>query len=244
MYQGKKVLLTGGSRGIGLAIAKKMVEAGAEVLITGRNKDTLNKALETLDSSNMQSMVWDMRKIDAIKENFHMAVKILGRVDILINNAGVLTENDFSGLFAATPETWDYIMDINLKSVFFLCQAAARHMIDNKIHGRIVNICSNNAFRALDTAYAISKWGVRGMTMGLGKTLAPYGIIVNAVAPGITSTSMVKAQDNAYVEFSGAPLGRYSFPAEIADVVMFLASEAAGSIIGQVIVSDGGETLV
>lgn len=244
MFSGKKVLITGGSKGIGLAIAKKFVKKNARVVITGRNEESLKKACETIGGRGIDYTVWDISDISKISEQFTKVVNSLGGLDILVNNAGVLTKNDYGGMFAVTPETWDYTMNINLRSVFFLSQAIAEYMRDNGVRGRIVNVCSNNAYRAKDTAYAAAKWGVRGLTAGMGKALAPYGIIVNGVAPGPTSTTILGVEDNSEIKYDGCVLGRYSYPDEIADVVLFLAGEQAGSIIGQTIISDGGETLL
>lgn len=237
----KNVVVTGGTRGIGFAIAKKMINSGARVLITGRNEETLKSAVNKLGDC-AEFMVWDISKTEENKEKLQQAEKSMGHIDVLVNNAGVL-ESDWSGILNTTPEDWDRTMDTNLKGVYFLSQAFARMWVEKKQKGKIINICSNNAYRALDTPYAASKWALRGLTMGMAKRLAPYGIIVNGVAPGCTSTSMLGLEDGEPCSYPEVPLGRYSFPDEIANVCVFLASEASGSILGQIIVADGGEIL-
>ena len=241
--EGKRVLVTGGSRGIGYAIAGRMLQEGAQVVITGRHRSALEAAADSL-GAGARFLAWDSADVSAIPEKLDAVEAMLGGLDVLINNAGVLTAQDWDGMMAVTPESWDATMNVNLRGVFFLCQGAARRWIEGKQGGRIVNVCSNNAFRALDTAYAASKWAIRGLTMGMAKRLAPHGIFVNAVAPGPTSTSMMACADGETHAFAGAPLGRFSYPEEIAGVCAFLASEEAGSMVGQVLVADGGETLL
>lgn len=241
--EGKKALITGSSRGIGFAYAKKFLEEGAEVVITSRHADELTEAARKLGSQKVHALVWDTADLSVLQDNLAETVRLLGGLDILVNNAGVLTREDFSGMMAVTPETWDLTQNVNVRGVFFLTQAAAKYWMDNKQGGRVVNTCSNNAFRALDTAYAASKWAIRGLTMGMGKRLAPYGIFVNAVAPGPTSTGMLSCEEGATVP-NDTPLGRYSYPSEMANICAFLASDDAGSMVGQVLVADGGETLI
>ena len=237
---GKKAIVTGGSRGIGFAIARALTEKGAQVLITGRHEDTLREAAEKLGA---EYLVWDTAEIEKNEEMVSKAEKLLSGLDVLVNNAGIHRDEDFGGMLAVTPESWDETMNVNLRGTFFLTQTVAKRWIEEKHRGRIVNICSNNAFRAKDTAYAASKWAIRGLTVGMAKRLAPYGIIMNAVAPGPTSTTMLSCEDGETRLHGDAPIGRFSYPSEIASLVTFLASDETENIVGQVIVADGGELL-
>ena len=238
----KRIIVTGGSRGIGYAIAEGMIKEGAKVLITGRNEESLQEAIGRL-GDNARYLVWDAADIPEIPEKLEKALELLGGIDILVNNAGILTKQDCDGFFAITPKSWDATMDTNLKSVFFMCQAVSKYWVDNKLTGKIINICSNNAFLSRATAYATAKWGVRGLTQGLAKRLAPYNITVNAVAPGCTSTSMLGAEDGEIRKADYIPMGRYTLPSEIADMCLFLASDKSKGIVGHILVADGGEIL-
>lgn len=240
--EGKKAIVTGGSRGIGFAIARKLIECGAKVVITGRHAETLEQAAEKLGGKDIYPLVWDTADLSVLNDRLNEAVGLLGGLDILVNNAGIHTEEDFSGMMSVTPAGWDMTQNVNVRGVFFLTQAAARYWMDAHQGGRVVNICSNTAYRALANAYGVSKWAVRGMTEGMGKALAPYGIFVNGIAPGPTSTSMLGRKEGETVA-NHTPLGRYSYPCEMADICAFLASDEAGSMVGQILVADGGETL-
>jgi NAD(P)-dependent dehydrogenase (short-subunit alcohol dehydrogenase family) len=158
----------------------------------------------------------------------------LGGLDIAVNNAGVVRlPKDHPN---PTPEAaWDYIIDINLKALFFMCEAQAKRMKEQK-RGVIVNLASDAGFRAAPNAYGISKWGVVGYTQGLAKQMAPNGVRVNAVAPGPVATDMMGCADGRTKDWPAGPLGRYALPEEIASVVVFLASTESRAVFGQSIV--------
>lgn len=240
----KKAIITGGSRGIGFATAKKFIEEGAVVTITGRNAEALKKACAKIPNGNLMYVEWDTADISMFEGNIKRIADNMDGLDILVNNAGVLTETDFKGEFLnITPDQWDYVENINLKGVFFMCQAAAKYMMGNKIKGHIVNVCSEMGFRPVNVTYGITKWGVRGMTYGLGKTLAPYGIVVNGVAPGATATDMMRWSEGMSMERLSHPNRRFGYPCEIAALIAFLASNAADNLVGEIVISDGGSHL-
>jgi len=239
----KNAIVTGASSGIGYAIAKKLISEGAHVIITGRNEASLVKACSEL--GNIDYMVWDITDFDNCRINIEKASMIFGGpVDILINNAGVLTPNDFNmNYLEITTDEWDYVMDINLKATFFMCQNMAKHMLKNSVRGHIVNIASEMGLRPACVTYGISKWGVIGMTKGLGKMLANRGIVVNGIAPGAITTEMMNWHEGDSIYRESHANKRFGFPDEIANLAAFLCSGLGDNIIGEIITSDGGSSL-
>lgn len=244
LLSGKRTIITGGGSGIGFAIAKKYYEEGANVVITGRNEEKLIGVCPQIGNT-AQYMVWNITDFFHCREYIEKAAGLLGGpVEILVNNAGVLTQNDFMwNYLELTPDEWDYVMDTNCKGMFFMCQNMAKHMLDNNVKGHIVNITSEMGFRPACVTYGISKWGTVGMTKGLGMMLASKNIIVNGIAPGAITTQMMgwKEGDSVYRESHANK--RFGFPEEIADLAVFLGSDKADNIVGEVILSDGGSSL-
>lgn len=238
MLQGRIALITGGTSGIGFEIAKAFLNAKASVVITGRSEDKLNKAVNELSAYGPCSViVMDITNTDTIQAKFAEAVTKYGKIDILVNNAGV------SGcyLINGVPEEFDKVIDTNLKGVFFLSQAVGRYMKENQIHGNILNISSASSVRPAACAYTISKWGVRGFTLGLARTLLPYGITVNALAPGPVATPLLKKDGgNDDLSLPNTPYGRYAIPEEVANMAVILVSPIARLVIGDTVFMTGG----
>lgn len=250
--KGKKVLVTGGSRGIGFAIAKEFLNQGANVVITGRNAKRLEATLTNFAPYKPLLLEWDASDIDICKEKLDEAINMLGGLDIVINNAGVLTPHDVCAelyveqFFKVTPEDFDYVIGVDLKGVFFLCQAAAQYMIDNntgKCKGHIVNVGSEMGYRPVASPYGMAKWGVHGITKGLGKLLGKKGICVNGIAPGATTTEMMNWHPGDSTERESHPNGRFGTPEEMAKLTAYLASEQGENIVGHVVLCDGGSSL-
>ena len=210
------------------------------MIITGRDEVRLSKAAESIGA---YALKWDIADISIREKKLDEAYRLLGGLDVLVNNAGILRTEDYGGILSVTPESWDQTMDVNLRGTYFLTQSVLKRWIDSGHKGRVVFVGSNNAYRALDHAYALSKYAIRGLTTGLGKAMAPYGICVNAVAPGPCTTTILGYEDGE-VHKDGSPYGRHALPIEIAKVIKFLASEDSGTMVGQTVIVDGGETLV
>lgn len=238
ILEGKKALIIGGSDGIGLAIAKKFISAGASVVITGRSIDRLEKA-KKIDSNKLFVLQWDVSDIDLINTNLERVKELMGGIDIVVNNAA------FLAYYSNTIEFFDKTMDTNLRALYFMCEACCSFMKkeNGKKGGHIVNISSINAYQSNVHPYYISKRAGNAITEGFAKKYAPFNIVVNAVAPGYCDSSINKqdAQKNAYWE--DAANNRITTPSEIAELVTFLCSGAADGIVGQTIVCDGGTIL-
>lgn len=243
MLTGKIAFVTGGSRGIGRAVALSLADAGCDVAVFYAGKR--QAAEETVAAikekgRNAVAVQVDVSKADQVERAFKEAESTLGKVDILVNNAGITRDNL---LMRMKEEDWEQVIDTNLKGVFLCTKAVARTMM-KKRSGRIINISSivgivGNPGQA---NYVAAKSGVIGMTKTIAKELAGRGITVNAVAPGYIDTDMTSKLDDTIKEqmLSAIPLGRFGKPEDVAEVVKFLASDAAAYITGQTIQVDGG----
>lgn len=231
----KRVLITGGTSGIGLAIAKKFVAAGAKVVVTGRNI----KDLQLPDS--IKFLEWDIREVDCTYDYILKAEKLLyGNIDILINNAGIYKSEKIE--FVNKKEFNDVIAT-NLEGLYFLTKEFLKHNKDNKKIKKIINIVSNTAYRGANKPYECTKWAVNGFTKGIARDYRKYNFIINGIAPGPCATSIngIDVLENAY-DSEGID-ERVAAPEEIAEIALFLASDVSNHIVGQVIVCDGGATL-
>lgn len=143
-----------------------------------------------------------------------------------------------------TEQEYNTIMDTNLKGAVFLSKLIGNYMKEANINGNILNIASSSSFRPAASAYTISKWGIRGLTLGLAKSLIPYGIVVNGIAPGPTATPMLLKGENDNLAFDLNPLGRFALPEEIANMAVFLTSDMGRTIVGDIICMTGGAGLI
>ena len=233
---GQKALITGASKGIGKAIAMLFADEGADVAITARDPDALAEVAHEIASKGrtVHGMAWDVGDVAQAEARFAEANNALGGLDIAVNNAGVVRlPKDAAD---QSPEAlWDYTIDINLKGLYFACQGAARLMQEHG-SGVIINVASDAGTRGAPSAYGISKWGVIGFTRGLAQQLAPQGIRVNGIGPGPVATEMMNWHPGESMESPDLPLGRYSFPEEVASVALFLASDDSRAVFGETIV--------
>lgn len=240
--KGRVALVTGGTSGIGYAIAKAYLNAGANVIITGRTEERLVKACESLTFSiemggKCNFLVLDNQDIESIPDKIKEAVSLFGRIDILVNNAGVLG----AYISNATEVDYDAVLDTNLKGVFFLSKEIGHYFKNNNLKGNILNIASSSSVRPAASAYTISKWGIRGLTIGLAKILAPYGITVNGLAPGQTATPMLRSNSETdNIAAPSTPIGRFALPEEIANMAVILVSDMGRLIMGDIVYMTGG----
>ena len=198
LLKDKVALITGGSGGIGFAIAKAFLDSGCKVIIAGTNEKKLSSKLEELGGG--KSVILNLSSIKEIEESVSKAITIYGHIDILVNSAGIHSTKVFENFMEVEEKDYDSIMDINLKGTYFVTQKVAKYMVANKIHGHILNISSSTALEPAWSPYRLSKWGIKGMTLGFAQQLQPYGIIVNAIAPGSTATKLLgfKEGDSIY----------------------------------------------
>lgn len=242
LLKGRTALITGGTGGIGFAIAEAFLKAGASVIVTSRNVNNAKKTVVKLrqicnvEEQRVHGFELDNTKINQFHEKLQQIVQITGKIDILVNNAGVLG-ND-------SEEQYDAVLDTNLKGVYFFSREVAHYMKDHNIKGNILNISSSSGIRPAVSAYALSKWGIQGLTLGLAKSLAPYGIVVNSIAPGPTATPMLLGNDIQNINRPRLPSGRYAMPCEIANMAVMLVSEMGRTIVGDTIYMTGGAGLI
>lgn len=246
LFDGKVAVVTGAAHGIGKAIAQKLGGEGATVIVADINGEGAEETARELSGSGARASAYgiDLRDLAAIRRMVSDVVADFGGLDILVNNAGVEYGGTF---FDVTLEEWQDHIDVNLRSMFFTTQAAALWMRDHG-GGAVVNTASVQGaiFSARYIPYTASKSGVRGVTASMAVALAPYGIRVNAVAPGWCNTAMNKLADKPDLmadRMRAIPLGRIAEPSDIADAVAFLASPQASYITGQILTVDGGRTL-
>ena len=241
MLKNKVAVVTGGTRGIGLAIVKTYLENGASVALAGSRQETVEKALAQLPEYRDRVMgIWpDLCSPEEVAAAFASVKERFGRLDILANNAGISSR---TSLYDYTLEEFSKIMDINLKAVFVCSQAAAR-MMKEQGGGVILNTSSmvSKYGQPSGCGYPTTKFAVNGITISLARELAKDHIRVNAVAPGVTRTDMVAALPQEMVEriSAGIPLGRPGEPQDIANAFLYLASDLASYVTGLVLRVDG-----
>ena len=241
MLTGKTAIVTGGTRGIGLAIVKKYLENGANVAVAGSRKESVDKALAQLSEYEGRVMgIWpDLCSPEEAAAAFASVKEEFGSLDILANNAGLSSR---TSLYDYTVEEFSKVMDLNVKAVFVCSQAAARIMKEQG-GGVIINTSSMVSVygQPAGCAYPTSKFAVNGLTRSLARELAKDHIRVNAVAPGVTRTDMVAALPKEMLDriSAGIPLGRVGEPLDIANAYLYLASDLASYVTGDILHVDG-----
>ena len=245
--QDKVAIITGARRGMGRTHAITLAKAGAKVVISDISLEDCQKVVEEIKRAGGEAIALkcDVTKKEEVEEMVKKTIEQFGKIDILVNNAGIL---QFKPFLELTEKDWDKTLDINLKGYFLCAQAVAKEMVKQK-SGVIINIASV-AMGQLGVGfpnlihYSASKGGIAAMTESLAVELAPYNIRVNAIAPGVIDTPMVEQtkQDSKAMEATLArvPLQRMGKPEEVANLVLFLASDASSYMTGSIVVIDGG----
>ena len=239
----KIAIVTGGSRGIGYATVDRFLQEGATVILTASSPETAQKAVNRLKEKHPQAKVEgispNLTDLESVRTSFNNIVEKYGAIDILVNNAGVSESTPFENY---TDELFDKVMDLNVKGVFNATRAAVEHM-EGRGEGVILNTSSMVSITGQPSglAYPTSKFAVNGMTVSLARELGPKGIRINAVAPGITETDMMKAVPKEVIEpmIARIPLRRLGQPEDIANAFAFLASDEASYITGVILSVDG-----
>ena len=238
-------IVTGAARGLGQTIARDLATSGAVVACIDVNEELLAETVKSIEESGGKAAAFpcDVTDGDRVTEVVKAVAKQFGRLDILVNNAGVTRDNL---VMRMKDDEWDLVLGINLRGTFLFTRAAAKPMSKGK-RGRIINVASVSGLMGNpgQANYSASKAGVIGLTRTVSRELSKRNITVNAVAPGFIATDMAAKLGDEIIEQITAetPLGRLGSPQDVADAVLFLASEAASFITGHVLVVDGGLTV-
>ncbi len=243
MLKGKVAIITGGTRVIGLAVVKKFLDNGAVVVLCGSREETVNKALAEIKSERPEAQAegaWpDLTSLAEVQKMASDVYEKYGKIDILVNNAGISARDS---IYQYTEEEFDKIMNLNIKAVFNCTRAVVGYMKEQK-GGSVINTSSVVSIygQPAGCGYPASKFAVNGLTKSLARELGADNIRVNAVAPGVTRTDMVAALPKEMVDrlAAGIPLGRVGEPEEVADAFLFLASNMASYITGEILSVDG-----
>ena len=248
---GKVALVTGGSQGLGLGAAQALAEAGADVAIAARSEDRLAEAAARIEARGRRALPVpvDLSDVRAAMATVDRTVATLGRLDILVTAAATQLRKP---ILQVTPDDWEHLVAVNLRAVYFMCQHAARHMLqrdqpdNNGARGKIINVASLTAVGAWPnvSVYGSTKGGVVQMTKAMALEWGPLGICANAIGPGTFRTELTQSlyddPERAERIVSRIPLGRPGLPDDVAGAVVYLASPASDYVTGQVLWIDGG----
>jgi len=245
-YEDRVVVVTGAARGIGAGTAKRFAAEGASVAVLDLAEDAAAATAEGLGAPRAIGVGCDVSKADSVDAAVERVVSELGKIDVLVNNAGVTRDNL---LFKMSEEDWDTVMNVHLRGSFLMSRAAQKHMVAHK-YGKILNLSSTSALGNRGQAnYSAAKMGLQGFTRTLAIELGPFGINVNAIAPGFIVTDMtddtarrvgVDPEDWRKMAAEANPVRRVGYPEDIAAAAAFLCSDEASFITGQVLYVDGG----
>lgn len=238
LLQGKVALITGGSGGLGFAIAQKFINSGCKIIIAGTNSEKLQRKAKELGIPSF--LIINMTDVSSFKEAICKAERFYGHIDILVNCAGCHIERYGFNFGNVTEQEYDKIMDINLKGTYLLTQEVANNMIKNKVKGHILNISSSRSNEPSWSPYSLSKLALNGLTTGMAQVLLPYGIIVNGIAPGPSATPMQDECVSGSIYTNQTPNERYTLPEEIAEYAALLVSSLGDTIVGDTIFMSGG----
>jgi len=242
LLDGKVALITGGSGGIGLAIAKKLLASGCKVIIAGTNELKLQQKAAEIGLDFFLTI--NMEEVISFDNKITEAASIYGKIDIFINCHGIHTKRKKFDFLNVTEEEYSSVMDVNLKGTYFICQSVANYMINNKIRGHFLIISSQSALEPSWSPYRLSKFGLRGITSGLAQKLLPHGIIVNAIGPGPTATTMQDGGFRGSIYTKDNPIERFTMPEEVAELAKILVSQLGDTIVGDTLYMSGGRGII
>lgn len=239
LLKGKVAFISGGSGGIGFAIAKAFLKSGCKVIISGTNSQKLrDRSLQLEKYGDVKSIVIDFTDPLAFSRNLKKIVDLFGRIDIFVNSAGVHTEN--LNFWELTSQEYDRIMNINLRAPYFASIEIAKYWKSKNIPGNILLISSSRGSEPAWSPYGISKWGLNGMVKGLAQILLDDGIIVNGIAPGSTATPLLGKREGDSIFTQDNKLGRMILPDEIGIYATLLTSSSGQMLTGEIIHISGG----
>lgn len=236
LLEGHTALIVGGTGGIGQSIAERFISNGCKVIITGTNEEKL-KMVCAYSDNKMHYVVVNLNQVDSFPDTINDVEQKVGKIDIFVNAAGL---HGPSSMWDVTENDWDSVMDVNVKGMYFMCQAAGKYMKEKGIEGHILNVSSASALKPGKTPYEISKNAVRSMTLGLADEMIKYGIVVNCIAPGPTATKMLNYQEGGSLSWPGNPTGRMAAPEEIANWAVLMVSDLGNYVIGDSFYITGG----
>lgn len=244
---GRTALVTGSTRGLGRQFAESLAEAGADIIVHGRDEVLLAESAAAVEALGRRAYVvrGDVTSPETVAQVVDEALSQAGKIDILVNNAGACIHKD---ALDVTADEWHQVIDTNLNGLWYMSQAVGRHMVERG-SGNIVNIGSISALIVnrpqMQPAYNASKAAVHHLTKSLAAEWAPYGVRVNAMAPGYIKTAMSPVDDPQFYRYwiDDAPQKRYATPDELGGAMVFLASDASSFVTGSILVIDGGYTL-
>lgn len=238
LLENKVALIVGGTGGIGVAIAESFLEAGAKVIISGTREEKVTKTVEKLGNA-VRGIQIDLNNVTEFDNKVSQAISLFSenRIDILVNCAGVHGNQKFGIVSEAT---YDAVMNTNLKGLFFMTQIVSNYMKEKKIKGHILNVSSAAALKPGYTPYEISKSGVRSFTLGAAAELIPYGIVVNAIAPGAVATAMLGRKEGDTLYTDCIPAKRFATPSEIGQLAVIMVSDMCDLVIGDTFYISGG----
>ncbi len=238
--KGKSVIVTGGGRGLGFAMAKRFASEGANVLIAGRNEETLRHSAEVI---GCQYLCLDMQDPSSFASFIRQTDEMLGDLNCLVNNAGISLHED--GFLSVSQEQYNSQFDTNLKGPFFLTQAFVEYCKSHRIEGtkKVLFTSSETGMTVDERPYGLSKAALNSLVQGLACRYVGEGYRINAIAPGVTLSDMVGKKDEDNLALDGTATGRYYLPDEIAEVASFLLSDTSNCLNGQILVCNEGRTI-
>lgn len=247
-FLGRLALITGGTSGIGKSIAIAFLNSGADVIIAGRSIKKVDTVVaeikEQCARGQCYGMVLDISNVLEVQVAFENIQNELNyrNIDILVNSAGVSIPP--SEDFIKEEENFARVIDTNLKGTYLLSKIVSNYMIEHQIEGNILNIASTSSNRPVTNVYALSKWGIKGLTLGLAKILIKHNIVVNAIAPGPTATPMMKKTADGNISLPNNPTGRFSLPEEISSMAVILTSGIGRQVVGDIVYMGGGSGVI